>query len=55
MSEITQYVSYKVEDMLLVDWGRTEIEIAEAEMSGLMLLRGDFGASKPFKLEHYKY
>ena len=31
MSETTQYVPYKVKDMSLADWGRTEIKIAEAE------------------------
>jgi adenosylhomocysteinase len=35
--------------MLLADWGRTEIKIAEAEMPGLMALREEFGASKPLK------
>ena len=49
MSEITQYVPYKVKDMSLADWGRTEIKIAEAEMPGLMALREEFGASKPLK------
>ena len=49
MSTITQYVPYKVKDMSLADWGRTEINIAEAEMPGLMALREEFGASKPLK------
>ena len=49
MSETTQYVPYKVKDMSLADWGRTEIKIAEAEMPGLMALREEFGASKPLK------
>ena len=39
MSTKTQYVPYKVKDMSLADWGRTEIKIAEAEMPGLMALR----------------
>jgi adenosylhomocysteinase len=38
---------YKVKDMSLADWGRREIELAEAEMPGLMALRDEFGASKP--------
>ena len=38
---------YKVKDMSLADWGRTEIKLAEAEMPGLMALREEFGASKP--------
>ncbi|CAI8450480.1 MAG: Adenosylhomocysteinase [Cryomorphaceae bacterium] len=47
MSETTQYVPYKVKDMSLADWGRTEIKLAEAEMPGLMALREEFGAQKP--------
>lgn len=43
MSETTQYVPYKVKDMSLAGWGRTEIKIAEAEMSGLIALREEFG------------
>ena len=49
MSTTTQYIPYKVKDMSLADWGRTEIKIAEAEMPGLMALREEFGASKPLK------
>ncbi len=33
----------------MADWGRKEIELAEAEMPGLMALREEFGASKPLK------
>lgn len=40
---------YKVKDISLADWGRKEIQIAEAEMPGLMSLREEFGASKPLK------
>ena len=47
MNSTTQYVPYKVKDMSLADWGRTEIKLAEAEMPGLMALREEFGASKP--------
>ena len=49
MSTTTQYVPYKVKDMSLADWGRTEIKLAEAEMPGLMALREEFGASKPLQ------
>jgi len=42
-------IPYKVKDMSLADWGRTEIKLAEAEMPGLMALREEFGASKPLK------
>lgn len=45
----TAYIPYKVKDLNLADWGRKEIELAEAEMPGLMALREEFGASKPLK------
>ena len=40
---------YKVKDISLADWGRKEINLAEAEMPGLMSLREEFGDSKPLK------
>ena len=43
------YVPYKVKDITLAEWGRKEIELAEAEMPGLMSLRAEFGAAKPLK------
>jgi adenosylhomocysteinase len=45
----TTYIPYKVKDISLAEWGRKEIELAEAEMPGLMSLRAEFGASKPLK------
>ncbi|MDH5527069.1 MAG: adenosylhomocysteinase [Nitrospirota bacterium] len=41
------FTDYKVADISLAAWGRKEIEIAEAEMPGLMALREEFGASRP--------
>ncbi len=41
--------AYKVKDIALAEWGRKEIQLAEAEMPGLMALREEFGASKPLK------
>ena len=41
--------AYKVKDIALAEWGRKEIQLAEAEMPGLMSLREEFGASKPLK------
>ena len=41
--------NYKVKDLALADWGRKEIQLAEAEMPGLMALREEFGVSKPLK------
>ena len=44
-----QKLKYKVKDIALADWGRKEIELAEAEMPGLMSLREKYGESKPLK------
>jgi adenosylhomocysteinase len=43
------FVAYKVKDINLAAWGRKEIELAEAEMPGLMALRTEYGASQPLK------
>ena len=42
-------VKFKVKDINLAEWGRKEIQLAEAEMPGLMSLREEYGASKPLK------
>ena len=47
MSKDTAYVPFKVKDISLADWGRKEIELAEAEMPGLMSLREEYGDSQP--------
>ena len=44
---IEEKVKYKVKDIGLASWGRKEIELAEAEMPGLMSLREEYGAEKP--------
>jgi adenosylhomocysteinase len=49
MSHIPKYTPFKVKDLSLADWGRKEIELAEAEMPGLMALREEFGAAQPLK------
>ncbi|WP_334056087.1 adenosylhomocysteinase [Polaribacter sp. P097] len=49
MSINTAYVPFKVKDISLADWGRKEIELAEAEMPGLMSLREEYGDSQPLK------
>ena len=46
---MTTYVPYKVKDISLADWGRKEIELAEAEMPGLMALREEYAAEQPLK------
>lgn len=39
----------KVKDLSLAAWGRKEINLAEAEMPGLMALREEFGKEQPLK------
>ena len=47
MSATETYIPYKVKDISLAEWGRKEIQMAEAEMPGLMALREEYGDSKP--------
>jgi adenosylhomocysteinase len=47
MQAVATSLKYKVKDINLADWGRKEIELAEAEMPGLMALRARYGATKP--------
>ncbi len=49
MPETKEQLKYKVKDMSLAEWGRKEIELAEAEMPGLMSLREKYGKEKPLK------
>lgn len=49
METKTQYIPYKVKDISLAEWGRKEIELAEAEMPGLMAIREEYGPSQPLK------
>ncbi len=46
---IDEKINYKVKDISLAEWGRKEIQLAEAEMPGLMALREEYGPSKPLK------
>lgn len=48
-TKTTTYVPYKVKDISLAEWGRKEIELAEAEMPGLMSLREEYRAEQPLK------
>ncbi|GGG38917.1 adenosylhomocysteinase [Bizionia arctica] len=43
------FVANKVKDITLAAWGRKEIELAEAEMPGLMSLREEYKNSQPLK------
>jgi adenosylhomocysteinase len=40
-------MDFKVKDLSLADYGRTEISLAEHEMPGLMAMRERYGADKP--------
>lgn len=49
METKTSYIPYKVKDLSLAEWGRKEIELAEAEMPGLMAIREEYGPQQPLK------
>lgn len=40
---------YIVKDISLADWGRTELDIAETEMPGLMACRAEYADAQPLK------
>ena len=44
-----KYIPFKVKDLNLANWGRKEIDLAEAEMPGLMSLRSEYKDSKPLE------
>jgi len=48
-TDVKNYIPYKVKDISLAEWGRREIELAEAEMPGLMALREEYGKEKPLQ------
>jgi adenosylhomocysteinase len=48
-TKTSTYVKYKVKDINLAEWGRKEIQLAEAEMPGLMSLREEFKGKNPLK------
>lgn len=49
MGNTENSLPYKVADMSLATFGRKEIELAEAEMPGLMAIRRKHSAAKPLK------
>jgi adenosylhomocysteinase len=52
VAEKTQFAAdnpHVIKDISLAKWGRTEIEMAEIEMPGLMALREEYKASQPLK------
>ncbi len=48
-TQTTPFITYKVKDISLAAWGRKEIELAEAEMPGLMALRAEYKEEQPLK------
>ncbi len=48
-TKTTTYVPFKVKDISLADWGRKEMDLAEAEMPGLMSLRKEYKDEQPLK------
>ena len=44
---MTQETS-KIRNIELADWGRKELDVQEHEMHGLMAIRQEYGAKKPF-------
>ena len=45
----TNSLQYKVKDISLAEWGRKEIQLAEAEMPGLMSIREEYKNQKPLQ------
>lgn len=49
MQEVQEKLAYKVKDITQARYGRQEIELAEAEMPGLMALREEYKSEQPLK------
>ncbi|MEX0609532.1 MAG: adenosylhomocysteinase [Balneolaceae bacterium] len=49
MPKVEEKLAYKVKDISLAHYGRQEIELAEAEMPGLMALREEYKEEQPLK------
>lgn len=49
MQQVEEKLAYKVKDISLARFGRQEIELAEAEMPGLMAIREEYKAEQPLK------
>lgn len=49
MPQLEQKLAYKVKDISLAEFGRKEIELAEAEMPGLMAIREEYRDEQPLK------
>ena len=46
---VSQTEEYKIKDIGLADFGRKELDIAEKEMPGLMVVREKYGSQKPLE------
>ncbi len=49
MPQVDEKLAYKVKDISLAKFGRQEIELAEAEMPGLMAIREEYRNEQPLK------
>ncbi|MEZ4909581.1 MAG: adenosylhomocysteinase [Saprospiraceae bacterium] len=49
MIQAEKTLKYKVKDIGLAEWGRKEIQLAEAEMPGLMAIREEYADEQPLK------
>lgn len=49
MPQVEEKLAYKVKDISQAKYGRQEIELAEAEMPGLMAIREEYKAEQPLK------
>ena len=49
MNNKVETLQYKVKDIGLAEWGRKEINLAEAEMPGLMPIREEYSKLKPLE------
>src|SRR3989304_4313522 len=52
MKNDVKVLPYKVKDISLAEWGRKEINLAEAEMPGLMAIRDKYKKELPLKGAH---
>lgn len=48
-TSVETQLKYKVKDIALAEWGRKEIQLAEAEMPGLMAIREEYRNEQPLK------
>lgn len=49
MPHVEEKLAYKVKDISQAKFGRQEIELAEAEMPGLMAIREEYREEQPLK------